>query len=140
MESYKFRAKVNNPKSNMDGQWYYFTLQEAFKADPIMCRNLDWSTLGMWTTLVDKNGKPEYEKDIVEFVYLRGLWRGVVEYDPKRACFVYAKARRIDKKVDFDPIVIPLCEIERWLTGVSEEVIGDIYSNPDLLTASKEEE
>ena len=89
-----------------------------------------------FTGLCDKNGKEEYEKDIVEFVHHNGLWRGVVEYvsdGAKIAAFVYVKSRRIDKKINLDPIRIPLYEIERWLTGVSEEVIGNIYENPELL-------
>ena len=135
MESYKFRAKVNNPKSNMDGQWYYFTLQEAFKADPIMCRNLDWSTLGMWTTLHDKNGKEIYEED----------WWKHPDYGINRIVFGEFKIN------DFEGIEERgVCFAIEWGDGSgyrildSEfakegEVVGSYHETPDLLTDSKEE-
>ena len=74
--------------------------------------------LMQWTGLQDKNGKPIYEGDIVEWWDSYGVSELGNDSFSTRAVVVFNDG-------GFDPVV--------GLTGVEIEVMGNIYQNPDLL-------
>ena len=83
--------------------------------------------------LLDKNGKEIYEGDIVKSIYDTTRLRGynpekreeimVVEYDNCNPCFVLVSPTNKDRR-EYDFFV---CDLR------SNEVIGNIYENGDLL-------
>lgn len=83
-----------------------------------------------FTGLQDKNGKDIYEGDILHSVYSDGKpCRHVVEYDKERARFA---ARYLDYISYTGEIASGINQ--DWLIKQDKEVIGNIYSTPELLT------
>jgi uncharacterized phage protein (TIGR01671 family) len=77
-----------------------------------------------FTGLKDKNGKEIYESDIVSYTnpYSNKGYTHVVKYDPMWAAFGL-----------FEKMEDEWCKENDWVKLISIEVIGNIYSNPELL-------
>ena len=96
-------------------------------------RLVDWvvevmpETIGQYTGLKDKNGVEICEGDIVETVYNGEVFAGVVVYDLSEVDF-----KVTDGKEKYGRNF-------QYLTGNDEnEVIGNIYENPELLESKKD--
>jgi uncharacterized phage protein (TIGR01671 family) len=89
-------------------------------------------TIGQYTGLTDRNGKPIYEGDIVKF-FKNGKWFGwgSVHWDEDTAGFMH----RYQEVYDGEPETGCFRPTKRfWGVGyISFEVCGDIHTNPDLL-------
>lgn len=84
---------------------------------------VDPETVGQFTGLNDRNGKPIFEGDIAEHVYQayprRCVSRGIVFYDEEHARFAHMLQ-------SMNP------ELGR-ITTEAWEVIGNIHDNPELM-------
>ena len=116
----KFRGKrVNN------GEWVYGYLRfiyidtdRASIYDPISVSNYDvlLETVGQYTGVKDKNGKEIYEGDILKDEFNRIF---IVYWVEKEARF---SMRQKNRKTEYF----------MFINHLSEEVIGNIYDNPEL--------
>ena len=77
-----------------------------------------------FTGLHDKNGKEIYEGDIVKAKGARGEGSGVIQYDSNRAMFILNVSMLVGNVKGFED-----CNLD-W---EEFEVIGDIYTTPELL-------
>lgn len=91
---------------------------------------VDLTTVGQYTGLIDKNGKKIFEGDIVKVEKNDHDWH---EHDPN-SYSVFA--------VDFDEGGYTAGDffLQNWLwfDGFHGEVIGNIHDNPELLEANNE--
>lgn len=94
-----------------------------------ICYDVDPSTIGQYTGLIDKNGKKIFEGDIIKYKNTDGIkFNGValtvigkVVYNEKNASFAISGKDEIGAKhYDYFPIK-------------NIEVIGNIHDNPELL-------
>lgn len=102
---FKFRAL-------REGRWLYFT--GIFNDTPV---RFDADTLGQFTGLHDKDGRPVYEGDVVRHRSNGGTWSPSAEVKWRDTAFELAM-------VPMRNIVFPRTEVE---------IIGNIYENPELL-------
>jgi uncharacterized phage protein (TIGR01671 family) len=138
MREYKFRGKcVERDK------WVYGCYVKGVQEDKAyILKNHDgywsWSdiwfvvypeTVGQFTGLHDKNGREIYEGDI-----LRDTDNEIYYVDFIRGCF-YLKTKYISFPHLGWTEWLPMCEIDRLANPVDFEIIGNIYENPDLLSA-----
>ena len=142
MREIKFRAKrldngkwvfgVPIPNSYGDRVFFIPLLLTDKIAYPFE-RLVDWvvevtpETIGQYTGLKDKNGVEICEGDIVETVYNGEVFAGVVVYDLSEVDF-----KVTDGKEKYGRNF-------QYLAGNDEnEVIGNIYENPELLESKKD--
>ncbi len=113
MREHKYRARLKIKLGELPiGSWVYFCLQDAHFNDII-----DWETCCDWTGLFDKNGTEIYEGDIV---HLEGH-----KHNHK---IIYTVGSFVGKQTKG--------KFQGYLDGLffyRTEVIGNIYSNPELL-------
>jgi uncharacterized phage protein (TIGR01671 family) len=88
-------------------------------------------TVGQYTGLTDKNGKKIFEGDIVKREFT--LWHGETKKTRETQIGVVVYSNRecrfeIEKK----------CNLRKPWDGDTQEVIGNIYDNPELLEESNE--
>lgn len=88
-------------------------------------------TVGQFTGLTDKNGKKIFEGDIVKREFT--LWHGETKKTRETQIGVVVYSNRecrfeIEKK----------CNLRKPWDGDTQEVIGNIYDNPELLEESNE--
>ena len=142
MREIKFRAKRLD-----NGKWVFGVLIPNSYGDrvffiPLLLtdkiaypfeRLVDWvvevmpETIGQYTGLKDKNGVEICEGDIVETVYNVEVFVGVVVYDLSEVDF-----KVTDGKEKYGRNF-------QYLAGNDEnEVIGNIYENPELLETKKD--
>ena len=95
-----------------------------------------------YTGLKDKNGKPIYEGDIVEFSDKWEWYRG--EYGIKMIFADPEKKKELQEKYDAEKmerrkVEIPSCYQEFSESDLQSywEIIGNIYENPELLSNPK---
>lgn len=86
---------------------------------------IDKNTIGQYTGLHDKNGQEIYEGDIISDGYEKCL----VVWVKKYAGFML---KLLEEKNDFREWSNPFIDL-----GKEDEVIGNIYENPELLEEEK---
>lgn len=124
----KFRALINKRFQN-EGKWLYFNLEDLFQDEAIgqYTYNIDsivHKTICQWTGLVDKKDTPIYEGDIVRYSNLTGdlTLINIVKFED--GTFTLDEAWD-----DGDHDWRSMENYSKW----DMEVIGDIFSNPELL-------
>lgn len=110
-----------------NGQFFEFGLARGEMAHGT--RNTDQIVLMQFTNLLDKNGKEIYEGDIIQYQTPSGKTHKaeVLFYEDK---LKFSK-RIIGRPNKYSGIANPKKPNNRF------EVIGNIYENPELLTAHK---
>lgn len=117
MRSIKFRIRNKN-----NGQWWYFDLWDE-DMGKINQDNLDKTTIGQFTGLLDKQGKEIYEGDILQInaesnIQLKNHnYTAIIKWEECNSRFVAD-----DNGGSW--------HCSRWY---KDEVIGNIYENSDLL-------
>lgn len=129
MREILFRGKEENT-----GEWVYgyYTLYPkccglhpciliGTESGCVIPKFIDLDTLGIYTNMLDKNGKKIFEGDIIDFSDRSDDdGYGVVQYDAEETKFGFV----------YDNYCEGLGQ-RYWSTNV--EVIGNIYDNPELL-------
>lgn len=135
MREIKYRAKVN--EKGLDNFWEYggiihitekYKDEEDFEECDIwqlintdgVSFNVDETTIGEYTGLKDKNGKEIFEGDIIS----SGTEKCVVVWIGQYAGFML-KLIRNDIEAEWTNPIIDM--------KLDDEVIGNIYDNPELL-------
>ena len=147
----KFRAWDNYSKSfinddeyliGLDGKFYrmdFYSGIENYEDGNLIWNELDNITLSQFTGLLDKNGKEIYEGDIVEYIERLPI------FPEKRLSLVQFIGGNVDYANNF--LISPFVNIGSFnyetncITGTLNNpkesiVIGNIYQNPELLTAN----
>jgi len=119
MREIKFRAWDKKLK-----RWAYFTIKDIWFLEDgekkYQCSWEDYEDWGQFTGLKDKDGKEIYEGDIVQNIGMPEYQRvGIVEFEGGKFIVIPIKFIK-DKKYKGD--------LYYW-----DEVIGNIYENPELL-------
>lgn len=130
MRPIKFRAKIKEDYERT-GEWLFFALNDFVDSglfgdysDHLDLSCVDLDTVGLFTTLHDKNGKEIYEGDIVRLE--KGIVTEMAEIVFQEGCFVLE------------------CKHWYWSGECLREhydeceVIGNIYENPELLEEGNE--
>lgn len=144
MRTIKFRGK-----SKKTGKWIYgYYLKNRgfdFIVPDEFANGKTWEdyevipeTVGMFTGLLDKNGKEIYEGDVIEIKEIGGYGckrKGVVEYDVNECAFVVRVLRpswvgvvKLSTKVQ---ICADMNCTHEYINQYT--VIGNIHDNPELL-------
>lgn len=134
----KFRAWTTKQYGNQGDSFYspansMISPQEVYDDLNKWINNEDESIhLMQFTALLDKNGKEIYEGDVIND--LDNNCVSVIEWE--RAGFMQ-RIKKAYEKLNGKDYRKP--EYEDGITGLADgrglEIIGDIYSNPDLLTS-----
>lgn len=131
MREILFRGKDSS------GSWHYgapviYSDELVFIEKPyIKSRVVDPDTVGQFTGLTDKNGKKIFEGDILRverFIYhgekdkRKEITVGIVFYDTEGGRFGYCSKGHYK-----------CLSIQRLFDDETEEVVGNIFDNPELL-------
>ena len=118
MREIKFRQWLKGFK-----KFHYFEFTEGH-CEGVVSASLNEDIIMQYTGFKDKNGKLIFEGDIVgdqSFYDDKTLWKGIVYWHDKLACW-YVKCTKSNT-------IQALHDNEFTLL----EVIGDVYTNPELL-------
>lgn len=145
MREILFRGKAINRKNGghyrtdyKNGDWVYGLIEryydDAFPNVPVTMRNtdgvsgidIDYTTIGQYTGLKDKNGKRIFEGDIAKFRRFENNYIGKIVFNYKTAGFEFW----------WNVIVGAYGEKATHTANLSVcdeiEVIGNIHDNPEL--------
>jgi uncharacterized phage protein (TIGR01671 family) len=132
MREIKFRGKTRN------GKWVYgYAAKFAHGSVPVILedtedgikpRKIIPDTVGQFTGLHDKNGKEIYEGDVVQQYWGFPHYRNGVRYD----CYSRIGKVLFDKSGCFVLLSESLL-YHLFGDGLTQEVIGNIHDNPELL-------
>ena len=134
MREIKFRGKRLD-----NGEWVYgFLIQ--YENGWFICNfigdayqyEVDPSTVGQFTGILDKNEREIYEGDI-----LKDTNNAIYYVDFIRGCFYLKTNYKSFPHLGWTEW-LPMCEIDRLAIPVEFEIIGNIYENPELLSKSDE--
>lgn len=120
MRTIKFRGK-----SVLNDEWVYGDLVHRINypetISPVQINGIGVKedTVGQFTGLFDKNGKEIYEGDIL-LMDEDETGKIYNQVDIKARCFGYIG--------EYSGKLIPFCDY-----GVTEEIAGNIYDNPELI-------
>ena len=133
-----------------DGAWIVGNLfvPDSYDANTQICMgtptirisaNIDPDTVGQFTGLYDKNGKPIFEGDIVEFEshgYIPSIERGEVVFN--NGCFCIKWYTDVSLEYGWDGYFHQIGKTSEWQDmGASGtitytyEIIGNIHDNPE---------
>lgn len=119
MSELKFRAWSSRVKIGLPHMVYLDPRATAFSGGDLI-EDDDWKVM-QFTGLKDKHGKEIYEGDIVVLSHMQSAPTGVVRWFQESACFVATE--KPDQFAGHN------------LFPDTDEVIGNIYENPEFLTA-----
>ena len=88
---------------------------------------VDPSTVGQFTGLIDRNDMEIFEGDIINYADDCADWSGTVKYDSRNAKFTVWFTDK-DNDIDFGNLCCEDCE-----------VLSNIYDNPELLEVRENE-
>lgn len=133
MREILFRAKEENT-----GEWVYgyYTLYPkccglhpciltGTESGCIIPKFIDLNTLGIYTNMLDKNGKKIFEGDIVRNKNKYFQFVGIVKYQNGQFLVDWKLHQRMSEKVISSTVTHHL--------GNADEVIGNIFDNQKLL-------
>ena len=127
----KFRVRMTRSES-----WFYWDIGDNIQPHDIR-EDADWETLGQFTGLLDRNGAKIYEGDIIHYNYKPGpgFWNDEANYKMawKNTGFHASPA---SGESGFNGWLISMPGMYMPVCQELTEVIGDIYSNPELLEAA----
>lgn len=130
----KFRAKILQT-----GEWFYWSLKDMIGPHDIR-EDIDWNTVGQYTGLKDKNRKEIYEGDILENKE-KGCFAEIIWTNDVASKTGLVKGMFGDM-VDLSGFMTTLGQFEFRQFGRKTsrsyhlqdlEIIGDFYSNPELI-------
>lgn len=132
MKTIKFRIPIKCSQCDFKGFQYYEWNGQSFTPDGYdKCEHDKMEIVGepqQFTGLIDKNGKEIYENDIVKSGNGR-VW------NVKFGEFIYTEPKQTAKGYGFylEPIEEEFKKEGNCYLNNGIEVIGDIFSNPELL-------
>ena len=112
MRTIKFRAWDKNNERFLD--WFQLSKMEDVKFDMGMFESANWLVFQQFTGLLDKNGKEIYEGDLLKTAGLVKFGKNYAEGGNERIGFFS----------DYNSFKYSM---------EKDEVIGNIYENPELL-------
>lgn len=123
-----FYAYINKKHYIYTGQLIHsglYDIAERFEVDP--------STICQCTGLKDKDGKLIWENDIVKDLFSDACAQ--IEYGSYQSCFDSTKTEHVGFYVDWSGKYTKRYrkDLGYWIHMVDEEVIGNIFENPELL-------
>lgn len=110
-----------NEYSSLNGQSYGFG---GFKL-------VDPSTICQCTGLMEKNGNPIFENDIVKYHFGEKYAR--IKYGVYQSCFDSTKTGHCGFYVDWPDSENKRKDLGYWINMVDAEIVGNIFDNPELL-------
>jgi len=139
MREIKFRGKRLDNGEWVYGYYVYYGWIDNQKhyivpdyASALYAFEVDPSTVGQFTGILDKNEREIYEGDI-----LKDTNNAIYYVDFIRGCFYLKTNYKSFPHLGWTEW-LPMCEIDRLAIPVEFEIIGNIYENPELLSKSDE--
>lgn len=133
MREIRFRGKrIDN------GKWVCGDLRHGFRSKKPFVKGfaVDPSTVGQYTGLIDKNGTPIYEGDIIKVNYtVKYADRDKQDEEHTATTIVYWNDFRASFALEFHKYAND--DLYRFVRDKYAEVIGNIHDNPELLEVTE---